>query len=212
MIMSHQKILVGTQNRDKFREIEAILLPFSLEAISLANFPDMPDVEEIGQTYQENAILKARCFSKLTGLPCISDDTGLEVEALHGEPGLYSARWAGVEGSGRYKANNEKLLKQLEGVPCEHRQARFVCVIVLVQGEKLLLSCEGVCYGRIAETPRGQGGFGYDPLFELPEYGKTFAELGERKNKISHRAKAVALFAKAFAHFQETDSETGRLI
>lgn len=198
--MAGKQILVGTHNADKLREISAILSTFDIDVVALSQFSSIPDVEETGTTYEENAILKARSFSLATGLPCISDDTGLEVDFLGQRPGVHSARWANVEGPARYAANNRKLLESLQGVPPEKRNAKFVCVIVLVSQQQVWLQCRGECHGRITIAPRGSGGFGYDPLFEVPAYQKTFAELGnDIKNKISHRARAVAQFAERFA-------------
>jgi XTP/dITP diphosphohydrolase len=185
------QILVGTQNLDKLKEIGQILSPSGIRVVSLHDFPSLPSVEETGQTYEENAVLKASAFSLATGLTCISEDSGLEVDCLHGEPGIYSGRFAGVEGTTRYQENNRKLLQKLAGVPLEKRTARFVCVVVLVSKTTVLLSCRGECRGRIIFEPRGTEGFGYDPLFEVPEYHQTFAELGSSiKNQISHRALA----------------------
>jgi XTP/dITP diphosphohydrolase len=199
--MTGKEILVGTQNLDKLREISEILCSVAIKAVSLAQFPSLPEVEETGSSYEENAILKATAFSQATGLPCISDDTGLEVAFLGGRPGVHSARWAGVQGTDRYAANNRKLLEELQGVPMEKRTAKFVCVIVLVANGQVCLQCRGECLGRIALSLRGSAGFGYDPLFEVPAYQKTFAELGnDIKNKISHRARAVAKFAEEFAY------------
>ena len=190
--MPHQRILIGTHNPHKLKEIGAILASHRITAVSPQNLA-LPEVEENGSSYLENALLKARAFSQKTGLPCIADDTGLEVEALQGEPGIYSARWAGVSGAERYHANNQKMLARLSGLPLAKRRAVFICVIVLVHGDKQLLCCRGECPGRITLAPRGDNGFGYDPLFEVVEYGKTFAELdNDTKNRISHRAQALA--------------------
>ncbi len=194
-----KKILLGTNNLHKLQEIKGILSDFPLDIISLKDWNICSDVEENGHSYLENAIIKAKHFSKVSGLPCISDDTGLEVEILNGEPGIHSARWAGIEGEGRYEANNDKLLKKLHDVPIERRKACFRCTVVLVSGENLLLHCEGICKGTILFEPRGKNGFGYDPLFEIPEYKQTFAELSEQvKNSISHRARALQEFQKQF--------------
>ena len=191
--MHDKSILIGTHNSHKLKEIAEILADHRIKAISPHDLAALPEVEENGASYLENALLKARAFSRATGLACIADDTGLEVDALQGEPGMYSARWAGVSGAGRYRANNEKMLARLAGRSLAERGAVFICVIVLVSGDKQLLCCEGRCEGRITLAPRGENGFGYDPLFEVPEYGKTFAELdNDVKNKISHRARALA--------------------
>lgn len=207
--MEKRKILLGTNNAHKLQEMKAILASFPVEIVGLQDLSLKGDVEENASTYLGNACIKAGFFSRLSGLPCIADDTGLEVEFLKGAPGIYSARWAGVEGAGRYKANNEKLLRTLKDVPLEKRRARFVSTVVLIEGEKMLLSCEGICPGRIAFAPRGHEGFGYDPLFEVEEAQyKTFAELPDKvKNEISHRAKALKAFQKQFALLQEGKSQ-----
>ena len=193
--MAKIKILVGTKNLDKLREIQQMVSNFDIVAVSLQQFHQIPDVEESGNNYEENAALKATGFSLAAGLPCISDDSGLEVDKLNGQPGIYSGRWAGVDGPGRYEANNRKLLRLLDATPLQERTARFVSVLVLACGDKILLSCRGECQGRITTAPRGDQGFGYDPVFEVIEYQKTFGELGsDIKNTISHRAKALAQF------------------
>lgn len=184
------KILLATQNQGKVKELRKLLgdLPFSI--LSLADFPEIGEIEENGETFAENASIKARTAAKVTGLLSLADDSGLEVDALNGAPGVHSARFSGEPKDDA--RNNVKLLGLLEAVPQTQRQARFKSVIAIVtpQGQEYLT--EGVCEGVIALEPRGEDGFGYDPLFYLPEYGKTFAELGlEEKNKISHRGKAL---------------------
>lgn len=184
------EILLATQNQGKVKELRKLLgdLPFSI--LSLADFPEIGEIEENGETFAENASIKARTAAKVTGLLSLADDSGLEVDALNGAPGVHSARFSGEPKDDA--RNNVKLLGLLEAVPQTQRQARFKSVIAIVtpQGQEYLT--EGVCEGVIALEPRGEDGFGYDPLFYLPEYGKTFAELGlEEKNKISHRGKAL---------------------
>lgn len=194
------KILVGTNNRDKFREIADLLSVLGVKAVCPREFGITCTVEETGKSYEENAILKAVAFSRASGLRCIAEDSGLEVDALNGSPGLYSARWAGEEGN--YAANNRKLLQEMEGIPPENRTARFICTIVLVEGERVLFTCSGTCEGKIAFSPRGDMGFGYDPIFEHPKYHQTFAELGEKKHEVSHRANALAEFRRKFLQLQ----------
>ena len=195
----YKKILIGTHNPNKLKEIRSILSQFPVEIVSLDSF-SLPDVEENGKDYYENAAIKAKFFSQKTGLPCIADDTGLEVDALGGEPGIYSARWSGIEGDGRYQANNKKLLEKLKDVPTEERQAQFVCVIVFAMNQEVIFSVKGICKGKIINKLQGTNGFGYDPLFEVSRYKKTFAQLSsDIKNKISHRAKALKNFKKEFA-------------
>ncbi|GAB4030174.1 MAG: XTP/dITP diphosphatase [Elusimicrobiota bacterium] len=185
------KLFLATGNRDKIKEISAILPfgKFSLE--TCLDHPDMPEVKEDGATLLENSEKKAMASASYFNMPAVADDTGLEVHALGGAPGVYSARWAG-EGC-TYLDNNLKLLKELEKFSDSERQARFVCVITLAFPEGKRVSFEGVTEGIIARKPTGTAGFGYDPLFFVPEFGLTYAEMGpELKNRISHRAKALA--------------------
>jgi len=182
---------VATGNRHKVEEIRAMLADLPVAVRSLAEFPGAPEVVEDGRTYRENALKKAWSAAKFTGKPALADDTGLEVEALEGRPGLYAARFAG-EGC-TFADNIKKLLRLLEGVPPQRRGARFVCVLALVGPGGREQVVEGELHGLITEAPVGCGGFGYDPVFYVPEIGKTLAELtpGE-KNRISHRGRALA--------------------
>jgi XTP/dITP diphosphohydrolase len=185
----HVRLVLATRNEDKVREIRAILGDAPVDLVSLAGFPDVPPVEEDGSTFEENAIKKALHVWRHTGLASIADDSGLEVDALDGAPGVLSARFAGEPVS--YEANNEKLLKMLDGIPEEDRKARFVCVAVLVSAKGKMVLQRGELKGLITDRPRGEGGFGYDPVFYLPRKKKTVAELdGATKNEISHRAGA----------------------
>ena len=181
----------ATGNRHKVEEIRAMLADLPVAVRSLAEFPGAPEVVEDGRTYRENALKKAWSAAKFTGRPALADDTGLEVDTLGGRPGLYAARFAG-EGC-TFADNIKKLLHLLEGVPPQRRGARFVCVLALVDPSGREQVVEGELYGRITEAPTGCGGFGYDPVFYVPEIGKTLAELtpGE-KNRISHRGRALA--------------------
>jgi len=183
-------LVLATGNRHKVVELRAMLADLPLAVRSLAEFPGAPDVIEDGATYQENALKKARSAAAFTGKPALADDTGLEVEALGGQPGLYAARFAG-EGC-TFQDNIRKLLHLLDGVPFERRGARFVCVIALVEPNGREQVVEGDLRGRITESQAGGDGFGYDPVFYVPEVGKTLAELtaGE-KNRVSHRGRAV---------------------
>jgi len=185
------KLVLATRNKGKIAEIKEILADFqAIELLSLADFPDLPKIEETGTTFKENAILKAKTIAKLTGYLTLADDSGLTVEYLNGAPGVYSARYAGENATDA--ENNAKLLKALEGVPWEKRKAAFVCVLALCWPQGECYTCEGRCEGIIALEPKGSYGFGYDPLFYVPAYGKTMAELGpEIKNQISHRAMAL---------------------
>lgn len=184
------KLVLATKNENKTREVAQFLAPYDIEVVSLNEFPDLPEIEESGETFRENAIVKASEALMFTGLTALADDSGLEVDCLDGLPGVYSARFAGEDKND--EDNNKKLLELLEGLPAEQRTARFRCVMAVATTEGFVYTTEGACEGVIAEEPRGNGGFGYDPLFYLPEYGKTFAELDlETKNKISHRARAL---------------------
>lgn len=197
------KLVLATRNRHKLEEIQAIFNLPHLHLFSAFDFPEVPDVEETGTTFDENAALKATALMKATGLWALADDSGLEVDALQGAPGVYSARFAGEPVS--YQANNEKLLRLLAGVT--DRAARFRCVLCLAapDGRRFLL--EGRCEGRIAEQPSGRGGFGYDPLFVPDGETITFADMPpEKKNRISHRARALARAANEWTHLLRDDA------
>lgn len=185
------KVVIATNNPGKVREISEILSPQGIGVVSLNEYPGLVEVKEDGDTFKDNAVKKALAACGHTGLMALADDSGLEVDYLDGAPGVHSSRFAG-EGKDD-AANNQKLLELLAGVPEEKRTARFRCVVAIVDREGWIYTAEGTCEGIIATEPRGKGGFGYDPLFYLPEIGKTFAELEpEIKNKISHRARALA--------------------
>lgn len=188
--------VVATGNAHKVQEIRAILREYPVELLSLRDFEVDEEPEEDGATYEANALIKARYYAKATGRPCLADDSGLEVDALDGAPGVISARFAGAE-----TPHSEKIkvvLGHLQGVPDEQRGARFRCVAALVEPGGREVTCEGVCEGRIAHRPSGEHGFGYDPIFLLPERGCTTADLvEEEKNRISHRARAFLGLMKA---------------
>lgn len=189
------EIVLATRNRDKVREIKKILNGINVRLLSLDDFPGCPKVVEDGETLEANAKKKALVVSQYTKKLSLAEDTGLEVEALSGVPGIHSARFAGDNCT--YEDNNRKLLKLMEKLSWGERRARFRCVAALARPEGEVVTCEGVCEGMIAFEMKGKSGFGYDPLFLLPEYSKTFAELGEElKNKISHRARALAKIKK----------------
>ena len=182
------KLFIATANQHKLSEICAIFRLPSIELKSMKDFPDLPEVVEDGDTFDANAIKKAVTIAGLTGMWTIADDTGLEVDALDGAPGVYSARYAGE--SANYDANNEKLLSALDGV--DDRTARFRCVIALSDSAGNARTVEGRCEGRILKALSGGGGFGYDPLFMPAGYDQTFAEMDiDEKNRISHRAVAL---------------------
>ncbi|MSQ77381.1 MAG: XTP/dITP diphosphatase [Nitrospiraceae bacterium] len=195
-----KELVLATRNPDKGRELSALLGDLGISIRTLAEFPDAPEVVEDGETCEANAIKKAVTVARVTGLPAVADDTGLMVEALGGRPGVHAARYAG-EGA-TYEENCRKLLHELAGVPRERRGARFVTVAVIADPKGKVEVVQGVLDGLITEAPAGAKGFGYDPVFFVPELGKTLAQLTpEEKNCISHRARAFAkikeLLAKA---------------
>ena len=185
-------IVLATQNRDKREELQEALSEFTVKILSLNDFPFIGEIEEVGKTLLENSMIKAKTVHNLTQLPVIADDTGLEVEALNGAPGIYSARYAGEDVT--YEDNVNKLLAEMENIPLENRKAQFRTVISFVYKDRELWT-EGTIKGIIGETAKGKNGFGYDPVFFVPELEKTFSELsiGE-KNKISHRGLAMKKF------------------
>jgi len=187
-----EELVVATSNAGKLRELREMLAGFPVRVRGLEEFETIPPVEETGKTFAENARLKARYYSEALGRVVLADDSGLEVAALGGAPGVHSARFAGVTGPERDRANNAKLLRLLGERPLEERQGRFRCALCLWGEEGMLLEVEGELEGLIATEPRGENGFGYDPLFYVPELGKTVAELpAEEKNVLSHRGRAL---------------------
>lgn len=190
------KFIIATNNKKKLREIGAILDKFGIEAISLAEAGIESDAEETGTTFEENSRIKAVAAMQVSNLPAIADDSGLEVDALHGEPGVYSARYGGdkcKDDTERY----EYLLDNLSNVDDGARSARFVSVITCVFPDGREFSARGEIEGEILRAPQGEGGFGYDPVFFVPGEGMTMAEMSqERKNEISHRAKSLEIMAK----------------
>jgi len=184
------QLVLATHNKDKIREIKNLLEKLPIEIKTYLDFPDMPDINETGDTLEENAILKARGIAAYTGMAALADDSGLEVEALDGRPGVYSSRYAGPGCS--YDDNNRKLLKELENVPSEKRAARFRTVIAIAWDKDKVETVEGRAEGIIIETKKGVSGFGYDPVFYYPPAGKTFAEMTlDEKNSVSHRGLAL---------------------
>ncbi|MBB6448313.1 XTP/dITP diphosphohydrolase [Geomicrobium halophilum] len=184
-----KKIVLATQNEGKRKELDT-LLSGMVDVHSLSNFPDCPDVEETGETFTENARLKAEFVAKYTGLPTLADDSGLVVDALDGAPGVYSARFAGEDKND--ENNNHKLMRLLEGKTEQERTARFVCSLVYVDPDGVSIDVLGTCEGRIAHEPKGTNGFGYDPLMYIPHMQRTMAELSSaEKNSISHRNDAL---------------------
>jgi XTP/dITP diphosphohydrolase len=204
-------LVFATRNAGKLAELEALVAPLGLAVRGAAEIPGIPEVEEDGETFEHNAIKKAREVARASGLPALADDSGLEVDALGGAPGVHSARYSGPGATDA--RNNAALLEALAGVPAERRSAHFTCVMALAEpppsappgqpddepaagepaaGELDVHLTRGRCDGVILDAPRGEGGFGYDPLFFVPEQGATFAELPRAvKNRISHRARAL---------------------
>jgi len=184
-------LIIASSNKGKIQEIKEILKKYKLNIMSQKEAGVDIEVDEDGSTFMENAYKKAYEIYKLKKDSIVmADDSGLMVDALDGAPGIYSARFAGEHGNS--EKNNEKLLELLKGVPFEKRKAKFVCAIVLIIDNKTVIRAQGEVYGYITEEARGKDGFGYDPLFHVPEYNKTFAEItSDEKNTISHRARAL---------------------
>ncbi len=183
------KIILASHNTDKRKEMMAALADLNVEILSLADFPQVGEIVEDGETLTENAIIKAKAVFDITGIPAISDDTGLSVDALHGAPGVYSARYAGE--SATYVDNVEKLMCEMKNVLPENRGAQFQTIMVYIDKDTELIA-DGVVKGQIADASKGVGGFGYDPVFYIPEQEKTFAEMTiQEKNQISHRGIAL---------------------
>ncbi|MFU8858841.1 MAG: RdgB/HAM1 family non-canonical purine NTP pyrophosphatase [Cyclonatronaceae bacterium] len=187
--MEHPAVLVASKNPHKIAEITAILAGTGVSVLSGIEYPDLPDVDETGSSLEENALLKAETIFRVSGLSCIADDTGLEVDALNGAPGVYSARYAGP--GANYSDNVEKLLGEMARVPPGKRAARFRTVIVLKTDSDTRIF-HGVCEGEILVEPAGSGGFGYDPVFRPIGYQESFAQMdASEKNRISHRGRAI---------------------
>lgn len=198
-----KELVLATRNPHKGAELVALLSDLGIRIRTLDEFPGAPEVDEDGQTCEANAVKKAQVIMQYTGLPVVADDTGLEVEALDGRPGVYAARYAGPNAT--YEDNWRKLLRELEGVPRERRGARFITVAAIARPSFEVKVVEGVLEGLIAEQPAGTQGFGYDPVFYVPEANKTLAQLTPgQKNRISHRAQA---FAKVRGMLQSLNKE-----
>ncbi|MBE7059986.1 MAG: XTP/dITP diphosphatase [Ruminococcaceae bacterium] len=183
------KIVAATNNKNKLREFKEILSPLGYQIVSLKDLGIEIEVEETGKTFEENSMLKAKAILEATGMASLADDSGLEVDALGGEPGIYSARYC--EGSDADRV--AFLLDKMKDVPDGKRSARFVSAITLMFTDGDIVTARGTCEGKIAHEPAGKNGFGYDPIFFVESYGKTFAELSpEQKNMISHRGNALS--------------------
>lgn len=188
------KVVLASKNKHKLEEISQITEKFGMELVLESDLGVDIDVEETGSTFEENSFLKAEAVMKATGLPALADDSGIAVNALNGEPGIYSARY-GFDESLDDWGRLQLLLKNTEQVPDERRQAKFVCVITLVTPQQEIIQARGEVHGMLLRTPAGQGGFGYDPIFYYPPLGKSLAELTpEEKNQVSHRANALQVF------------------
>ncbi len=201
-----QKIIFATGNSGKMKEVSRILEDLGLAVISMRDAGINMEIEENGTTYEENALLKARVVAQSAGGHCIvlADDSGLEIDYLNREPGVYSARYLGEQTS--YRQKNKNLIERLAGVPDEKRTARFVCAIAAVLPDGRELTTLGVIEGRIGYEEKGSGGFGYDPIFFVPEYGKTTAELTEEeKNAVSHRGRALSAMKKELKKYITVD-------
>lgn len=187
-----KKLIFATGNENKMKEIRMILGDLDYEILSMKEAGIDADIVEDGKTFEENAIIKATVISKLSGCLVLADDSGLEVDYMDKMPGIYSARWMGEDTS--YRIKNKAIIDKLEGVPDEKRTARFVCAIAAAFPDGRVVTKRGTIEGIIGYEERGENGFGYDPIFFLPEYGKTTAELSpEEKNQISHRGRALEL-------------------
>ena len=200
------KIVVATHNKDKFKELYHGLKSLKIELSSLEDFPQIGEIIENGNTLEENALIKARTVNQLTSLPAISDDTGLFVDALNGDPGIYSARYAGENST--YLDNVNKMLHEMKNIPEGKRQAKFSTVMAYVDGKRELIA-EGFVKGIISNKIKGIGGFGYDSIFYVCNKGKTFSEMSiEEKNLISHRSRAIdALKAKLASNLSNLNIE-----
>jgi len=193
-------LVIATSNQHKLKEFKSLLQGFPLTILSLKDFPDIPAVVEDGKNFYENALKKALTVARHTDKLTVADDSGIEVDALEGKPGVYSARFAGEDATD--EANNAKLLKELKGVTSDRRGACFKCVLVIAPPDGETAFVEGTCSGCIIQEARGEYGFGYDPLFLVPEYDKTFSEITpEEKNKISHRARALQKLLKILPNY-----------
>lgn len=188
---ARRSILIATRNRGKLREIRDVMKDLPVTWLTLDDVPYVPTAVESADTFAGNAAQKARHYSTAAGLWTLADDSGLEVDALNGAPGIHSARYAGFPRDD--DANNRKLIRELSGVPAADRTARFRCAVALADGDRILATAEGTVEGRVVDDPRGDNGFGYDPHFWVPDYGMTAAEMPPAlKNRISHRGRALA--------------------
>lgn len=202
--MKQEKIVFATGNQGKIKEIQMILADLGVEVITMKDAGIEIEIEENGKTYEENALIKARAVAAHTDAIVMADDSGLEIDYLNNEPGIYSARYMGEETS--YTIKNANLIRRLNGVPHEKRTARFVCAIAAILPSGRELTTRGVIEGRIGYEERGSNGFGYDPIFYVPSFDKTTAELSEEeKNQVSHRGRALMLMKEELKKYADTD-------
>ena len=202
-------LVLATANRHKAEEMQAILADVGIPILTLKEFPDFPGVEEDGVTCQDNAVKKAKATAAFTGHWALADDTGLEVDALQGRPGVYAARYAGEHAT--YEDNCKKLLQELHGVPSDQRTARFITVVALANPDGQTETVEGVLEGIITQEFHGTGGFGYDPVFYVPQAEKTLAEMTfAEKNRMSHLAQAVINAKSLLAKHPHQQQKSGR--
>jgi XTP/dITP diphosphohydrolase len=197
-----RELIVATQNKKKLQEIKDILSDLRFHIVSLADFPRIPRIVENGATFRENAIKKAVASARFYGRLSMGEDSGLCVNALKGAPGVRSARFSGADKSD--EKNNAKLLRLLAGLPMKDRRAHYTCAVALADASGLIGVVEGRCSGRIAYEPAGTSGFGYDPLFMIPRYKKTFGQLGDKiKHTMSHRSRALSKFRRLIEKYIE---------
>ncbi len=202
--MKLDKIIFATGNKGKIKEIQMILADLGVEVITMKDAGIVIDIEENGSTYEENALIKAKAVAAHTGAIVMADDSGLEIDYLNNEPGIYSARYMGEDTS--YTIKNANLIERLNGVPDEERTARFVCAIAAVMPDGKEITTRGIIEGRIGYEEKGSNGFGYDPIFYVPRFGKTTAELSEEeKNQVSHRGNALMLMKEELKKYADTD-------
>jgi XTP/dITP diphosphohydrolase len=200
--MNLDKIIFATGNKDKVKEIQMILADLGVEVVTMKDAGISIDIEENGATYEENAMIKARAVAAYTDAIVMADDSGLEIDYLNKEPGVYSARYLGEDTS--YRIKNANLISRLDGVPDEKRTARFVCAIGAVLPDGTELTTRGTIEGIIGYEEKGANGFGYDPIFYVPEFGKTTAELSEEeKNQVSHRGNALRLMKEELKKYAD---------
>ena len=204
--MKIDKIIFATGNKGKIKEIQMILADLGVEVMTMKEAGIVIDIEENGSSYEENALIKARAVAEHTEYIVMADDSGLEIDYLNNEPGIYSARYMGEDTS--YRIKNANLIERLEGVADEERTARFVCAIAAVFPDGREVTTRGIIEGRIGYEEKGSNGFGYDPIFYVPKFGKTTAELTEEeKNQVSHRGNALMLMKEELKKYANTDCE-----